>query len=413
MAILLYVQIAGSLVAGVAALGGALLAFRRISRELPPRGLRGLALFWRIGQSLLLLLSLGLFGTLTVAVVRHEQWSWPDSVGVVESIMFALASLVLVVVDLTHWLRRSSARPGDRPKMAPSRTTLVGAVMVATAGALGYAVVDGVGRLTTAEGVEGTAQAVTQLLLLAAASGLVAFAGVEFAKRLSPLRANFNETEVTRVFGRDLHETRHVLLRHYAEILAGPWDPPSRRWTESVSLVLSARWSYDSTIPQLTAQIAAAHRDLVLTVRQDPGLPTWIMVRVLRTVTGDDPVVGRFPEERDDSGAEYDEGSTAIDEADLQADWRERVQDDRDRTLDELVERRMDLFQVEALARWRSRLRLLSATFAGAVAALAAAVTTSAVSAVLMAALLGMVVGGPISWVARDLTRVVERRAQF
>jgi hypothetical protein len=55
-------------------------------------------------------------------------------------------------------------------------------------------------------------------------------------------------------------------------------------------------------------------------------------------------------------------------------------------------------------------------TAAGTAAVLSALVASAAVptfSGITVAALLGLIVGGPVAWIVRDLTRVVEHKARF
>jgi len=67
------------------------------------------------------------------------------------------------------------------------------------------------------------------------------------------------------------------------------------------------------------------------------------------------------------------------------------------------IESRLDSFQIVATARWRRVLRIISALWAGAVMVLAVAAFEGDGSALTLAVIVGLVVGGPISWTVYDL----------
>jgi uncharacterized membrane protein YoaK (UPF0700 family) len=80
-------------------------------------------------------------------------------------------------------------------------------------------------------------------------------------------------------------------------------------------------------------------------------------------------------------------------------------------TVSTTFERELDRWQLEATTAWRSLLRTISCFAAGAVSGVCALAVTRTPAAVVLAALIGVVVGGPLAWLVRDLVRVIERKA--
>jgi adenine/guanine phosphoribosyltransferase-like PRPP-binding protein len=79
----------------------------------------------------------------------------------------------------------------------------------------------------------------------------------------------------------------------------------------------------------------------------------------------------------------------------------------------DFIDRRVDTFQIETSNQWRGLLRTMAAAAAASIAAVTASVMDPAPDAILTAAVLGFLTGGPIAWTVRDLTRWVERKAEF
>jgi hypothetical protein len=67
------------------------------------------------------------------------------------------------------------------------------------------------------------------------------------------------------------------------------------------------------------------------------------------------------------------------------------------------IESRLDAFQIVATVRWRRVLRIISAFWAAAVMVLAVASFEGDGPALTLAVIVGLVVGGPISWTVYDL----------
>ncbi len=88
----------------------------------------------------------------------------------------------------------------------------------------------------------------------------------------------------------------------------------------------------------------------------------------------------------------------------------EQMLADRSADLRATIEARLDLYQLVAGTRWQRGVRMtasaVSATFAGVVAGLAGTATALVAGTIA----LGFVVGGPVSWLARDVVRMVQRR---
>ena len=147
--------------------------------------------------------------------------------------------------------------------------------------------------------------------------------------------------------------------------------------------------SYSGSIQQVTAQISLQLRQLVR-LATDRDLPGDVKRKALALALGQDDI---SPDDMPDL-------------------WGEQ-RSDQLATIQDLIDRRLDVFQIEATQRWCALMRTLGAVTAGLLAAISAWAVTSSLTAILVAALFGIFVGGPMSWITRDLTRVVERRALF
>jgi hypothetical protein len=228
-----------------------------------------------------------------------------------------------------------------------------------------YAVRTGISRLSgprlNASGHSRATAAASlwNVLLLAAAAGFLSYAVVEFIKRLTPMRPLFNRKAVRISFP-------ELAGSAAGEEPANASPPPAaasehakvRPSTPSTVLGIT----YSGTIQQVAAQVADRLR------RQHPQLSP------ARTVT---------------------------DQSEEEQIWLE------------ILENRVDVFQIEATARWRQLLRALACFTSALLSAFAAWAVTSAVTAIVVAMLFGLIIGGPVAWFVRDLTRVAERKAEF
>jgi hypothetical protein len=155
-------------------------------------------------------------------------------------------------------------------------------------------------------------------------------------------------------------------------------------------LVDRARWGgaivYAGSARQVTAQLSQAMRPLLGRLAS-PQLDPIVRSQIERLLRGTDcdlfPAVDR-------SG-----------ELDVAKD------------LEEHLERRLDAFQLDAAVRWHGLLRTMAASLAGVFAAMGQWAVHGAPTAVGVAAVMGVVVGGPFAWTIRDLARVLERKAEF
>jgi hypothetical protein len=256
---------------------------------------------------------------------------------------------------------------GMAGKSAISRRNVVAvnATILATLAFAAYAIRTGVRNLTAGQSPKDAAGSLWHLVVLSVAAGLLSFAVVEFAKRQSRMQQLFNRNAAQAAFG---------------EGLSFPLETEMR---------ISKPISYAGTIRQVSAQISLQLRQLVQ-LSADSEVPADKRRLALTIVLGVDPPSGKPLPSLDDRN-----GISQLDE----------IQD--------LLDRRLDIFQIETTQRWCVLLRTLAAITAGLLSAISAWAVSSSLTAILVAAIVGIFVGGPISWVTRDLTRIVERKAQF
>ena len=84
-----------------------------------------------------------------------------------------------------------------------------------------------------------------------------------------------------------------------------------------------------------------------------------------------------------------------------------------ERRFTEELEQRIDAFQIAATAQWHYLLRTMAAVISGALSLFSALAAHARLTVWIGALLFGTIVGGPFSWVIRDLARAIERRAGF
>lgn len=208
------------------------------------------------------------------------------------------------------------------------------------------------------------ASSLWQLVILAAAAGLLSFAIVEFAKRLFFMRRLFNGYAARSAFGGAL------------EFQARP------------EFGTSKPIAYSGTIRQVAAQISGQLRQLV-DFSANQALPADRRRLALGLALGTNgPFSGELPGPIDSTRAQL-----------------EAIQDQ--------VDRRLDIFQIETTQRWRTLVRSLAAITAGLLSAMSAWAVAVSATAIIVASIVGVIVGGPVAWITRDLTRIVERKAQF
>lgn len=79
----------------------------------------------------------------------------------------------------------------------------------------------------------------------------------------------------------------------------------------------------------------------------------------------------------------------------------------------ERLEQDLDGFQIKTTAQWHYLLRTMAAVVSGVLSLISALAANARLSVAIGALLFGAIVGGPFSWIIRDLTRAIERRANF
>jgi len=232
---------------------------------------------------------------------------------------------------------------------------------------IAYVTIQTVSFFVPTKSASGALTSLWRVLGFSLASGILAFATIEFAKRISPLRAWFNMFMYERVFMKDL------------------WSPTSKG-SSSDELELRSLYErrselyYSSRSEELAAQIASQFYERHLTSGE-----------AART-------------ESSQQAGEDAAGSTGGEPT--------GGDDVRSRTVRLQFERRLDTFQSEVSYRWTLLLRVLAAVSASLVGGVVALETNSRASVVFGAFILGLVIGGPFSWVIRDLTRIIESRAK-
>jgi hypothetical protein len=261
-------------------------------------------------------------------------------------------------------------------------------LLAALAIVVGLAVValgNGLDKLTA--GRDGVPAGLWQILLLSSASGVLAFVLVQFVKYQSSVRSTFHRAAVRRFVGTDLNEL-NTLLRY--ELADEQWP-----------MGLSTEVLYAASSRQLAAQLSQSLRFLasrgeILSERERERERDRHSAGVVsRAVTGDSKALFRFFR-----------GATSPDNYD------ERRNEAFVNLMD-FIDRRVDTFQIETSNQWRGLLRTMAAVAAASIAAVTASVMDPAPDVILTAAVLGFLTGGPIAWTARDLTRWVERKAEF
>lgn len=242
----------------------------------------------------------------------------------------------------------------------------------------------GVRRITEGQDRHNVAAALARLLELSLASGLLALAVTEFLKRLSPLGRAFIARSVDRfTLGR-------------TDFIAAAAEQDTQSLSPSVLAALTALTPVTvvGSIKQVTAQLSYRMRPLVDVV-VDRAANSELRLLALRAITpygfeGRDLVSLLAYFERP-----YETG----------LDTREELYSQLDQ--------RLDTFQIETTQRVHRMLRISSSISAAVIAAMSAWAVSGSAAAILVAALFGLVIGGPVSWFARDIIRVFERKAEF
>ncbi|MFG1642664.1 hypothetical protein ACGFMK_20430 [Amycolatopsis sp. NPDC049252] len=218
----------------------------------------------------------------------------------------------------------------------------------------------GAGRWIPPVASEGVKPDFGHLVVVAATSGLVACAVLEFVKKLSALSARFNRSRVNLWF-----------------------DGESVDLGVGVPMIIS----YRGSIRQVASQVAQSLREQVRVLLQDDSRHDARDRLTGKRVGLFWSVVIREVERTSEGGVEPS-------------------------AIFEYIERQVDAFQIDATTRWYTLLRATSAVAAGVLSALGVWATGASFSGIAVGLVLGLVVGGPVSWTVRDLVRLVERGAR-
>ncbi|WP_410617092.1 hypothetical protein [Amycolatopsis sp. lyj-109] len=197
------------------------------------------------------------------------------------------------------------------------------------------------------------------LVVVAAASGLISCAVLEFVKNLSGLSARFNRSRLNLWFNLesgDLGVDVPMILSYQGSI---------RQVASQVSQLLREQ------VRLLLREYSP--REAVERLRGNGGLFWYVILREIE----------RTSQREEDPSVIF-----------------------------EHIERQVDAFQIEATVRWYTLLRAMSAVTAGVLSTLGAWATSASFAGIVVGMVLGLVVGGPVSWTVRDLVRLVERGAR-
>jgi hypothetical protein len=217
-----------------------------------------------------------------------------------------------------------------------------------------------------------------QLLRQAVAAGLVAAAITEALKHLTTLRRSVHLAAIRRFFG----DPWYLIDQPRAFAVPARSDVDASLPALAVAVTTPERPTYGAPTRQLTAQLSQILRAAVTALPQVEGDR---QRDVLSLVLGPGQPTGGLGQR---PLAELTDVLTAH------------------------VDRRLDTFLIDTQTRWRTLLRVLSATIAAVLLALGAWADHRGATGIWVGLWLGFAVSGPIAWTARDLARLVERRAQ-
>jgi hypothetical protein len=250
---------------------------------------------------------------------------------------------------------------------------------------------DGLVGLSADNGRTSTGAVIKSALVLAALSGVLAAAGTEFLKRLLRLQTWFNRNAVRGFLG-ELAEFKWTARRAGLDGFPQRPVPPT----------------YSAPLSQVCAQLA-----------NTMSLLTSGLMMSLGNVNDLD-----FDRDHQRAAAEVilGPGGWAFWEREIHHQWlfdesllgTDRARPEVELLLDALsrqAERQLDAFQLRTRARWRLILQWISAILAGGFMLCVSLAQDLSAEAVAVGCVLGMVIGGPVSWAVRDLVRFIETKA--
>jgi hypothetical protein len=283
--------------------------------------------------------------------------------------------------------------------------------------AAGYVVGQGLLGLSGSAGESSPRGVVSDALVTAAVSGVLAAAVTEFLKRLLRLRERYNRNAVKALLG-------DLATFDWAVRSNGIWVTPTPP-------------TYGAPLSQLCAQLGQSLTLLATATANSEGsrTKTWrggasmdLPDSALQFFLGSKEEAERFQISQDRFRIrEEARHNRARETAATDDDWPAAVgRGSREKASERLLarrtavasllaqqgERRLDAFQLRMQGRWRLMLQWISAGSAAAVMASVGLAVDAGIASVAIGCLLGLVVGGPVSWATRDLVRLVERRAE-
>jgi hypothetical protein len=248
-----------------------------------------------------------------------------------------------------------------------------------------YVVIRTVQDIRPADAADDAASSLWQLILLSLGGATLAFAVVEFLKRLSPLLAAFNRRAVRQWFG------------HIPDAERAPFESPNGTATDFHAAVSSTPAPLE---PDLDAYYSTSLSQLAAQLAQSFNL---VAARLIRGDHLDEATLATLQKLLPRRERSWD----------LPSDVDEQERADYIQFLRLEFESRLDRFLVTSTSEWRTLLQTTAALVSGVLSAVAALTAEARFSVVLGALLFGVVIGGPFAWTIRDLLNAITRRSGY
>lgn len=334
----------------------------------------------------------------------------------IQAAFVTIAALIAIPLLIRFGLRLgqqgSSAKRGSSLPVVFGYTSVVTYVVALAVFLIVYVTRSGLEHIS--EQVDGHTiyRGLWQLILVGAGAGVISFLALEFFKRLTPLRNIFNRSRAVRFFGTDPNRLNDEVLDGLGDSRPKETSGPiqSLEGLEVLGAFLPVRVVYASTSTQLAAQLSESLRQLssviVATRIGDLSLPDEVMRSLTRAVFGNDRLYRHM----------LHEGrlSNFIRANSIQDPYSPSAERKVDLLgMEEHIERRVDAFQIELTTDWHLMLRALSSCLAGFFVALSVSAGHLSTTGIVVATAIGVISGGPISWILSDVVRAVEKKSMF
>lgn len=247
-------------------------------------------------------------------------------------------------------------------------------------------------------------KAAVQILLFSAAVGVIAMAALEVIKRLTPVRALYHASALSRRLGSEPAEllTEMVYRHRYSNL-----DVPIEQLTAQLQTALD---QIVASVPEMALTWRPA--DEVAVVREGPSLAERRLI-VLNAVIGRNFFEFGSPKDVTSDPAGTPHISADISAASAAPGKGPSSEDESLRTMEialrSSVDAGLDSLQVAIGSGWKRLVRLSAALVAAVSAIAVSALYGVGYVALLVAMLGGFVLGGFFAWLARDLVAGIER----